>query len=150
MAPMFPLPGRAQRGPTIPRARPWRLSTRQREIHPQGSAAFRRRGAKGVIIPRPRSSIPHRLSRALCRQGQALPAVPGSCLLWEGIGKHGGLHPNKSAPSPPESELRTRGLRTPLANTPPRAERVLKPAEPATGPGQWGNLQQWRPASGNN
>lgn len=35
-------PGRMQRGPTIPRAPPWRLrGATQRDIHPQESAAFR-------------------------------------------------------------------------------------------------------------
>lgn len=140
------------RGPKVPSAgqgatwasRPARsaLETEKdeaREIHPQGGAAFPG-GRQGGYSPAALLGPPPALRGAAPpRAGPSGGA--GLLLVVGGHRKTRRSAPQRERPSPPESGLRPRGPRTRLASTPAQARRVLKPAEPATGPPRhWGTL----------
>lgn len=131
-------PGRMQRGPTIPRAPPWRLrGATQRDIHPQESAAFR--GGERLTV-----SLALLLASPAARPDIAPPVdLSGDARLLPAVGgqRRAPWSPHlEELPLASSGSCRLPGARSPLANTPLQPKQPLKPAAPATGPGQWGKL----------
>lgn len=135
-APMFPLPDRAQRGPPTPET----VKSEAAGNPPPGKRRFPRAGGRGGIIPRRCSSIPHRSPGRGAAQGRPFRRCPAPACCGRASGNTEVSTPTRAPHLRLSRSSGLGGLRTPLANTPPQAKRVLKPAEPATGPGQWGKL----------